>query len=275
MNQDLFKRVKSYKIKLWLQIIRDNVILSVFNLIIYFFPLIVIQPDINIVVINNFNYAIIFLFIVFCINEFFKLNKIVEVNQDKRFLIEKKDQLEAYSDNVSSFLEELPKDLLKNVSKFLGLKNSDRISLYVVDEEGFHIIGRYSENPYYNEHGRMKYPIDKGYISKCLKNNNGKPYFSREHLPEDKAVYRNVVSSETNMRKNDIKNLSMQSRSYFTRVIKDNSDKNVGVLVIESMNAELPIKEQELDKRLQELSIPHMTMYLDISSKLKENGLNE
>ena len=147
--------------------------------------------------------------------------------------------------------------------------------MYVLDGDKFRIIGRYSENPTYDRNGRCEYPSDCGYISKCLENNNGNSYYVKEKLPKETNQYIRTVSKDTGMKEDDIKNLSMKSRTYFTRVIKDRSNKNVGILVIESTNATLPINADELNKKLEELSIPHMSTFLDVSNKLKGGSSNE
>ena len=67
----------------------------------------------------------------------------------------------------------------------------------------------------------------------------------------------------------------MKSRAYFTRVIKDRYNKKVGILVIESTNPKLPIDADLLNKKLEELSIPHMSTFLDVSNKLKGGCSNE
>ena len=72
-----------------------------------------------------------------------------------------------------------------------------------------------------------------------------------------------------------IKALSMKSRSYFTRVITDGQDMNVGVLVIESTNKKLPICPEEMNSKLEELSIPHMSELLDVSNKIKGGSSDE
>lgn len=284
MNEvkSFFEKYKSIGFKLWISNIKSNWFSNVVNLILYLIPFIVIEPKISEYIVSKFNYVVIFLTVIFLINEFLKTNELIKNDNELRSIKENNNQLEKirfeieeYSESIGLFLENLPKEFLRNVSEFFDLKNSERISLYVLDGDKFRIIGRYSENPKYDKIGRGEYPSDCGYISKCLENDNGNLFFIREKLPKKFNNYLKEVSKDTGMNEDDIKRLSMKSRAYFTRVIKDRYNKKVGILVIESTNPKLPIDADLLNKRLEELSIPHMSTFLDVSNKLKGGCSNE
>ncbi|HGQ0871297.1 TPA: hypothetical protein ACLX9M_000341 [Streptococcus pneumoniae] len=277
-----YKKNNSYRFKLWNTNIRKNWKLYISNLILYLIPVIVIEPNVSKYIVGKFVYVIILLVIIFLFNEFMKTIELMKndlevtkIKEKNKSLEKIRSDLEGYSESIGLFLENLPKEFLRNVSEFLDLKNSERISLYVLDGEKFRIIGRYSENPKYDRNGRCEYPSDCGYISKCLGNNNGNSYYVKEKLPKKLSKYVEAVSKDTGMNKDDINNLSMKSRTYFTRVIKDRHNKNVGILVIESMNPTLPMDVNELNTKLEELSIPHMSTFLDVSNKLKGGSSNE
>ena len=277
-----YKKNNSYRFKLWHTNIRKNWKSYISNLILYLIPVIAIEPNISKYIVGKFVYVIILLVIIFLFNEFMKTVELMEndievnkIKKENKNLEKLRSDLEGYSESIGLFLENLPKEFLRNVSEFLDLKNSERISLYVLDGEKFRIIGRYSENPKYDRNGRFEYPSDCGYISKCLENNNGNLYYVKERLPKKLNRYIEVVSKDTGMNKDDINNLSMKSRTYFTRVIKDRYNKNVGILVIESMNPTLPMDVSELNDKLEELSIPHMSIFLDVSNKLKGGSSDE
>lgn len=277
-----YKKNYSYRFKLWCTNIRKNWKSYIFNLILYLIPVVVINPTISKYIVNRFVHFIIFIVVIFLFNEFIKsieLMKndleITKIKEKNKSLEKRCFDLESYSESIGLFLEILPREFLRNVSEFLNLKNSERISLYVLDGEKFRIIGRYSENPKYDRNGRCEYPSDCGYISKCLGNNNGNSYYVKEKLPKKLGKYVEAVSKDTGMNKDDINNLSMKSRSYFTRVIKDRHNKNVGILVIESMNPTLIMDVNELNTKLEKLSIPHMSTFLDVSNKLKGESSDE
>ncbi len=242
---------------------------------VFLIPIIIINKKVNDYIVDRFIYVIISLIVIFIINESLKSIELVKNDFELKKLRERNKILESDFESTGLFLENLPKEFLKSVSQFLNLKNSDRISLYVLDGEKFRIIGRYSENLKYNRNGRSEYPSDCGYISKCLGNNNGKAYYFKEKLPKDPNNYVKMVSKDSGMNEKDIKNLSMRSRTYFARVIKDTQDQNVGILVLESINPTLPISADEINSKLEELSIPYMSTFLDISNKLKGDSSNE
>lgn len=267
---------------------------------IFIAPIAITNPILSDFFIKNFVISIIIFCIMFIASEFINLSEdwkndseqkryrneikelegnIKSLEANIKTLEDERDDANSYSEEVGLYLESLPPVFLKNVSIFLGLKNCDRISLYVLNSEEngeeFRIIGRYSENPKFRRIVREKYPSDCGYIAKCLNNNNGNPYFVREGLPKNLEKYVERVSKETGMSVDLIKNLSMKSRSYFTRVIKDSSDLNVGILVIESMNSKFHITSDEMNNNLEKLSIPYMSALLDVSNKIKGGNSDE
>lgn len=236
-----------------------------FNVIVYISPFVFLQPNIQKFVLDHFKSSIMLMVIIFLINEYLKTEQLSSNEKEKNELRTLSERYE----NINLFLEGLPKEFLKHVSKFLKLKNSDRISLYVYSKNKFRIIGRYSENPTYNREGRREYP-ECGYIAKCLRNDDGKNYFSRINLPlTSKKSYYKTVEKESGMKEEDIRKLSMKSRSYFTKVVKDENMNNVGVLVIESTKDRLPMESEELNKKLEDLSVPQMATFLEVSNKLK------
>lgn len=256
--------------------IKENLISSILELILYIIPFIVVYPKANNFIVNN-HYIVFLMILIFLINIYLKVNnkeKFENIKNKNKKLKEELLKNQAYSESIGLFLADLPSEFLQNVSKFLNLNNSERISLYVLFKDNFLIIGRYSENPEYNEYRRDTYPADCGYISLCLRNDNGKEYYCRTGLPSDLSKYLEEVKKDTGMNEDDIKNIRMKSRSYFTKVIKDLNNKNVGILVIESKKPKLPMSSDELNEKLKELSVQHMSTFLNISNKLKGDAYN-
>lgn len=267
-------------IKFWFNNMKKRWLVYILKGILYLMPLLVINPSINEYTINNFVYVMCFVFLIFLFNESLETHSLLKTKESIEKLTKENQELkrkyiknEQYSENIGLYLENIPKEFLRNVSKFLKLKNYERISLYVLAGNKFHIIGRYSENPTYDRNGRDSYPAESGYISKCLSNDNGKEYYVKEKLPADNKKYLEVVTKEALMSEDEINKLSMKSKSYFARVIKDEK-KNVGVLVIESTKSKFDISAENLNSKLKELSVHHMATLLDISDKLKGEDLN-
>lgn len=266
----------------WIKRIKKNWLSFLIKLVLYLAPITLIIPDISIFFINKPLLVFAFLIVVFLINELLIIKELEKSNIEIEELVsenenlkKKQSELERYAESIGLYLENTPNEFIINVSKYLKFKNSERISLYVLDGENFRIIGRYSENPRYTKNGRCKYPSNCGYISKCLENNDGKEYFYRDNLPKKNDSYQRTVSNETGMSREEINNLSMQSRTYFTRVIKDRYNKNVGILVLESINPHLSESPESLNEKLEELIIPHLSTFLGVSNKLIGENSNE
>lgn len=268
------------KLLLWWGYVKENKIKSFFKLILFIVPFALMHPYCLEIFNKHIGISIASLIVLFTINEFFEIKELIEINTNEKKYREKekkyKEEINKLTDiavNLGDILESVPDDFLRVVSKYMELKNSDRISLYVMKKDDFKIIGRYSENPLYIEKSGREYG-NKGYIFKCVGNRNGKPYFHRQELPDSETNingYVRVVNKETGMSKKSIKSLNMKSRCYFTRIITGTGMENVGVLVIETMNSRFNIEAEEINFKLEELVIPHLITILEISNKLKED----
>ena len=271
-------------LKVWLSNLKKNWFSSIINLLLYIIPIIIVKKSISELVEEYFLIFVLILIILFLFSEYIKIKDLINTEEEintLKYNIEtlenEKLELEKYSEDLSMYFENLPSEFLNGVSKYLKLKNSDRISLYILNDDNFEIIGRYSENHKYNKKRRSKYPSNKGYIAKCLENTNGNPYYYIDNLPKPtNKTYTKKIANDTGMEKEEIDKLSMKSRTYFTRVIKgEKINRNIGVLVVESINKTFNITEKELNEKLEELSIPYMINLLEISSSLKEGVSNE
>ena len=237
-------------LKVWLDNLKKNGLSSIINLLIYIMPIIILKRSISELFEHYFFIFIFILIILFLLSEYLKIKDLITLQNKNK-------ELEKNLENLSMYFENLPSEFLNGVSKLLELKNSDRISLYILNGNKFEIIGRYSENPVYNQKNRAEYPSDKGYIAKCLKNNNGKPYYYVANLPKPTNIrYTEKIANDTGMTKEEI-------------------NKNIGILVIESINKKFNVSEIDLNRKLEELSIPYMINLLEISSSLKGEVLNE
>lgn len=280
MTDNSDKKNKIYEgIKFWYKNLKKRWISYSLKIFLYLVPFSVVLPSISEYIVKHFFSVIFIIVLVFIINESIEViaglkskETIMNLKNKNEELEKKYLAIERYSESIGLYLEDIPKEFLRNVSKFLDLKNSERISLYVLAEDKFFIIGRYSENPTYDRRGRESYPVKYGYIAKCLRNDNGKNYFIKIGLPKNKKAYFETVSKETGMSEEEIRSLSMRSKSYFTRVIKDEKNKNVGILVVESTKSKFTMSSEEMDSKLNELSVHHMSTLLEISNKLKRSG---
>lgn len=210
MTDNSDKKNKLYGgIKFWYKNFKKRWISYTLKIFLYLVPFSVVLPSISEFIIKHFFSVIFMIVLVFIINESIDVIAALKNEQTIKNLKNKNKELERkyldiehYSESIGLYLEDIPKEFLSNVSKFLNLKNSERISLYVLAEDKFFIIGRYSENPTYDRKGRESYPVDCGYIAKCLKNDNGKDYFIRLGLPTNKKkVFRDSKKRNGNERR--------------------------------------------------------------------------
>ena len=277
-NKNTDKSIK-YNFLLWVKNVKQNKLGFICRLILYVFQVLVVKYSFIERLNENFCVFLSILVIICLVNELSKIKEIKEKEQLKKQIELKNDRiedLEVSTEYLGQVLSCLPEDFLREVSHYLGLNNSYRVSLYVFNEINFEIIGRYSENPLYDAYRREKYPINEGYIAKCFENNNGKPYFIRDDLPKNtQQIYFQKVSKETGMSIESIRNLSMKSRAYFARLVKDDNKNNVGILLIETINPKFNLKPDDLNLKIEKLVIPHIKTLLEISNKLKEDGAYE
>lgn len=122
--------------------------------------------------------------------------------------------------------------------KQLGFKRSERISVYVRDEENnnFRIVGRYCTSPNYNKIGRESYEGDKGFISKCW---DGDSEDFVKILPEYGSDEYYREQALVGYSKEELDKLSMKPRLFYVLNISKESRPSIGVLVIESTKERL------------------------------------
>lgn len=159
--------------------------------------------------------------------------KIEKLKDDKKNLQNEISQLqdeieingEVFQNHLDSFLIFL--------NNQLNLKRSDRISVYIRDEENcnFEIIGRYSDNPNYKRVGRPNYDGNKGYISKCW-NSDSEDFI--KILPETDTDDYFKEQELVGYTKKDIEDLAMVPRLFYVLNISKVGYPSIGVIVIES-----------------------------------------
>ena len=260
---------------LWIKSIKENKLSFICKLALFIFPILVVKYSFIEFFNENFWIFISLLILIYFTDGFFDMKEIKEkANLKQNLEIKNKEikELEISIEYLGQSLAGLPKDFLRQVSNYLKLSNSDRISLYAFNKTKFQIIGRYSENPLYDSCNREEYPRNEGYIAKCFENNDGNPYFYKNNLPKNtQKKYFVTVSKETGMTIESLEKLSMKSRAYFARLVKDDNNNNVGILLIETINPEINISPKELNDEIEKLIIPHLKTMLEISNKLKED----
>lgn len=184
------------------------------------------------------------------------------------------EELRREINDLTLTLESLPEDYIRIFFHELNLGDQDRISIYVYDEKYFTIVGRWSPTPNLKKKGREKYPLDEGFISKAWngQTKNNKSYFHKNQLSDPETnefQYIKEIQAATDIPEETIKSLSMKSRSYYVRSIKEEmSGSSIGVLVIESLKSSFSSPGvTEMDKRVEDRLLKFLSKLLDINTR--------
>lgn len=132
------------------------------------------------------------------------------------------------------------------LSKNIGLKDTDRISVYKKSREKFVTIGRYSLNPNYSDIRRSSIPTSEGFIGKALVNGEclvvgiEEPYKKKKDSP-----YNEKIKSCCNITDDVLEAIRMKSRFYYCKALTDQTGmERTSVIVIESTNANRFTREE-------------------------------
>ncbi|VEB27316.1 Uncharacterised protein [Actinobacillus lignieresii] len=123
-------------------------------------------------------------------------------------------------------------DWLKGLFKQFKLTTHDRVSIYCVVEDNFHMVHRYSDNPSLCNTAIHQYPLHKGVIyhtwchNKCYEN-------KCVSYDENEDEYLKYISMTYGYNIDEIKNMKMKSCHYLGLSIKEKGV-NIGVIIFES-----------------------------------------
>lgn len=135
--------------------------------------------------------------------------------------------------NYNSFFDKILSLIYTN----LNLGGRDRISVYFIpqDEEIFILQSRFSKNQNLNKKSNKNYPFKEGFIYKAIEESGLEENI--ENIPEENIdKYVNEVRKKCLISEDRIKNLNMQSRSYYIKNIDDENNATIGVIVLESLD---------------------------------------
>lgn len=125
-------------------------------------------------------------------------------------------------------------DWLKGLFKQFKLTTEDRISIYCVVEDVFHMVHRYSDNPSLCSTHFHQYPMEKGVIYQAYCHNkcydNQCPQFQ-----DDNEGYYKYMEERYSYVRYDIESITMKSCRYLGLSIKQKG-RNIGVVLFESTN---------------------------------------
>lgn len=144
-------------------------------------------------------------------------------------------------DHLLNSIESIPEEVIKHLFFHWNLSYRDRITIYRYNEDSFIPVGRFSVNRELKKLGRNKYPKEVGFIGKAW--NDG--YFYVDNLPEyegNEKLYIDLVSEMSGMKKNELKKITMKSRTYYCKTLMNNG-LSIAVIVVESLDKVFPNKD--------------------------------
>ena len=172
------------------------------------------------------------------------IKKIIEdnkaLNQNNQALKRDNINIEQKIEYIESDYYRLCSNILRNSfsQNFFDLTdNNGRISLYKHESDKFVLLGRYSNNPTYNEKGRGNYSSKEGFISLGWE----KKEFKIDGIPEytnKGSDYINHIRNNCNINSGTISKMRMRSRSYYVyRFDNEDSRKPLGIIVFEKLSS--------------------------------------
>ena len=184
---------------------------------------------------------------------------------------EKNGKLNIMNENLTATIVSLPEDYTRYLFEELELNNKERISLYIFDENHFTMVSRWSNIHNLKEEGRGRYPIDEGFISQVWNGATTSDHFHISRLcnpDEDFNQYVRDIQEKVNMPVEKIEILSMKSRSYFVKLLRENvNNAPIGILVIESLSSNLSISVTDLNNKLDGMPAKFLSKLLEINSR--------
>lgn len=145
------------------------------------------------------------------------------------------EELNDFAEGLERGYPELMRFVLGSLFKGqLKLTHTERISIYRYDGNAFRIVGRFSQNPEYDQYGRALYPADQGCIAaawredKCLVQDVPDP-------TKNMMKYKEFMESRWGIPGNVVENMRMKSRFYAAFSLTSSlQQRPIGVVVIES-----------------------------------------
>jgi hypothetical protein len=161
-----------------------------------------------------------------------------------RSLSERIEELEGMLERVRvDYYDQFSFELSNVLRGTLGYGDTERISVYRHRGRGaFQMIGRYSENPVYNEPGRTIYPDDQGVIGEAWR--SGTASVNLPDPQEEPERYYVTLENDWNISRETAERFAMKSRSLVARALYEpRARERVAVIVVES--AEMGILDEE------------------------------
>jgi hypothetical protein len=149
------------------------------------------------------------------------------------------DKVEEERDSIRYDLEAVPERIIKSLFDYLNFGYSERITIYRFDEHCFVPVGRYAKNVEFKKNGRAQYPKGEGFINTAWVNGESMVRDLPDPISARKGYIR-AVQDQCNIDEETLKNMTMKSRIYYCKNLLNINGEPIAVIVIESINPELP-----------------------------------
>lgn len=160
-------------------------------------------------------------------------------------LREEIDKVDAEREILESTLQDLPQRMLETAFQgTLGLDLNERISLYRFTGTQFIGLARYAKYHKFNQWHRTEYSSDEGFIGEAWR----RGLYECDSLPDpnvDFDGYVDEIQSQVSIPRKTLENMTMKSRAYSCKTL-EHRGKPIAVVVIESTNPSLPVKQRRL-----------------------------
>lgn len=189
------------------------------------------------------------------------VKKIIEkanlIEQNSLTLEKEKNKLLKRIESIENDYYRLCSNIIRNSfarSFFEFTDNNGRISIYKHENDQFILLGRYSNNPNYNDKGRGSYSSQEGFISLGWKRKEFKIHGIPEYV--NKGIeYISHIKGHCEIPPRTITRMRMKSRSYYVfRFDNEDSRKPLGIIVFEKLGSEA-IDENLINDREEILDI--------------------
>lgn len=176
------------------------------------------------------------------------------------------EKTEAQGSKLRELQSELVKAALQSAFTVLGMKSTDRISIYYELDDEFYLLSRYSNNPELCKLHRQKFPLSQGVISQAWQHH----FHCDQECPhsEKQEEYESHMKTKYGYEAETVRAFAMKSCRYLGYSIMD-AGSPIGVMIFESIDVNFLAKDGSSDP---EVIGAHCSKYESLYSKHLRSG---
>ncbi|MGX7059852.1 hypothetical protein [Vagococcus humatus] len=219
---------------------------------------------------------IICLILVFLWDIYGQGDLITDKDEEINRLKDKIQQRDTSHEMILESLGAIPEDFLELVFDELRFNSDERISLYTYRNKEFIIAARHARVRHLSTEGRPSYPEGEGYIGLAWREPDNNDCYYTLNLPDynvNKEEYLSKVKQETKMSKAVIEKLTMHSRSYYAKIVREHNQP-IGIIVLESRSSEFPSSIDDITSILNGMAGKHLAALIKVNENANGIGGN-